>query len=333
MSVAGSIGSPRREAGGSLHHRLEQRRVEPAVDEDALDRAADLAVAGGEATLHQRLGGGGDIRVLADDGGVVAAELQMHLLQCAGRHLEDAPAGSGAAGHGDHLHAFGGDQRLAGVPPAGHHLMRAARQPRLLEVAADLDHGERTVLRRLGDDCVPGGKPAGDLVAPELDRVVERHDGGDHAERLPHGDRQRPLAPGDGVEREGAAEDALGLLGIAAEDPCRDTDLARRLADPLAVLAAEQHAELFLVRLDPPRHRLEDLEAPVRRQSGHPCGSVLRRGDGAGDVGLGGAGNGGDLLAGGGVEHRIDGTVGSARPASVDQHVHRHFPAARSGIP
>ena len=198
----------------------------------------------------------------------------MHLLQRARRHLEDAPAGGGAAGHRDHLHALGGDKRLAGVPPASHHLVRAARQPRLLEVAADLDHGERTVLRRLGDDRVAGGEPARDLVTPELDRVVERHDRRDHAERLPHGDRQRPLPSGDGVERERTAEDALGLFGIAAEDPRRDTDLTRRLADPLAVLAAKQHAERLLVRFDPPRHRLEDFEAPVRRES---APSVLRR--------------------------------------------------------
>ena len=134
--------------------------------------------------------------------------------------------------------------------------------------------------------ALPAASPPGDLVAPELDRIVERHDRRDDAERLAHGDRQRLLAAGDGVERHGAAEDALGLLGIAAEDARGDADLAGRLADALAVLAAEQHSERRLVRLDAPRHRLEDLEAP-------PCAGIaaiarlamLRGGDGALDIG------------------------------------------------
>jgi hypothetical protein len=127
------------------------------------------------------------------------------------------------------------------------------------------------------------------------------------------------------------AQDSLRLLGITLEYPGRDPDLARRLSDPLAVLAAEQHAERLLIRLDPPRDCLEDLEAPVGRQT-HPDGTVLRRGDCPGDVGGGRAGHSGDLLACGGVERRVDCTVGSARPGAVDQHFHRGFPSGRLRI-
>ena len=128
--------------------------------------------------------------------------------------------------------------------------MRTARQAGFLQVAADLDHHQRAVLGRLGDHRIAGGKPAGNLVAPQFGRIVEGNDGRDDAKRLAHGDGQRFLAARNAVQRHRLAENALGLFGIAAKDTGGDADFAGRLADALAVLAAKQLTELLLVGLD-----------------------------------------------------------------------------------
>ena len=46
---------------------------------------------------------GGNVGVLEDDVGTFAAELELHLLQVAGRRLDDAPPGRGRAGESDFL--------------------------------------------------------------------------------------------------------------------------------------------------------------------------------------------------------------------------------------
>ena len=237
------------------------------------------------------------------------------------------------AGHGDHLHAFGPDQSLAHLASAGEKLVRATRQAGLLHVAADLDDRERAVFRRLGDDRVAGGEPTRHLVAPELDRIVERHDRHDHAKRLARRDGNRLLAAGDGIQRHRAAEDALRLLGIAAEDARGDADLAGRLADALAVLAAKQLSEFGLVRLDAPGDCLKDLVAPPGGHRRHRGLAALRGRDGAFDIGRTGSRHGRDLIVGGRVEHRIDGAVRCARPATVNQHVHETSSRRCAAVP
>ena len=170
--------------------------------------------------------------------------------------------------------------------------------------------------------ALPSGEPSGDLVAPQLDRVVERHDRGDHPERAAHGQGQRFLTAGNGVEWKGATEDALGLFGVAAKNAGRDADFTRRLANALAVFLAEQGAELCLIGLDPPGDLFEDLIASPRRKICHRRGAGLRGLDGTRDVAFAGDGHEAKFFACGWIEYGNAVSGVGACPASVDQHVH-----------
>jgi hypothetical protein len=170
-------------------------------------------------------------------------------------------------------------------------------------------------------------------VAPELDGVVERDDRDDNAQRLARCDGQRLLAARNGIQRHRFAKNALGLFGIATEDARGDADLAGRLTYTLAVLAAEQLSEPGLVLLDAPGDAFQDFIAPPGGHRRHRSLAVLRGHNGALDIGAAGARDSVDLVVGGGIEHGIDGPVGCARPATVDQHVHKNSSRRCAAMP
>ena len=72
-----------------------------AVREHRAGRHADLALVQVGAPGDAR-GGDIEVGVVEHDGGVLAAELERHLLQVPARELADAPPGRGRAGEGDH---------------------------------------------------------------------------------------------------------------------------------------------------------------------------------------------------------------------------------------
>ena len=156
--------------------------MERAGDENPVHRDADLAHVGEGAAG----GGGGRFRhvgILEDDEGRLAAEFQDDPLQVAGGRAHDRLAGGGRGGRGDRLNAGMGGEGRAGLGVAGKIVEDAGRQAGLDKAFDDPADGERRLGRRLGDHRAAGGENRADLPAVEIDRIVPRHDGADHAER------------------------------------------------------------------------------------------------------------------------------------------------------
>ena len=264
-----------------------------------------------------------DVGVGANDGGVVAAELKVHFLQRVGGVLEDLPPGGGAAGHRHQLHAVGANQRRADdLAEPRHDLVRGLGQPRGLHHLGDADDGQRAFLRRLGDDRVAGGERARRFVRPQLGRIVERHDGGDDAERLTHGDGERPLESRHGVERRDLAEHTLGLFGVTAPDADRRADFAECLAARLAVFLCEQAGERLTLALDRVSDAHQDRATLMRRDGGDALLAELSRGDRALDV-LGAAARRAiQSPSRGRIDDLVDRSTRGADPSAVDQHSH-----------
>ena len=109
---------------------------------------------------------------------------------------------------------------------------------------------QRAGAGRLGDHRVAGGQRRGGLVPPQLHRVVERHDGRHHAQRLADGEGEVALLPAHGIHRHHPAEDALALLGEATEDIGGHRDLGAGLHDGLAILLRQQLAQFVDTGLD-----------------------------------------------------------------------------------
>src|SRR3954465_16033311 len=105
---------------------------------------------------------------------------------------------------------------------------------------------ERRLLRRLVDNGVAGHERGGDLAAGDRDRVVPRHEQGDHAARLV--DHQVGGVPAPG-ERPPAVEGPQ--LRVLLDRADARLDPAERVPDRLAALARLELGELAGVLAHP----------------------------------------------------------------------------------
>jgi hypothetical protein len=258
--------------------------------------------------------------VLADDRRVVAAELQGDPGEAAGGHLHDPLAAVDAAGEADLGDVGVVDQAGHLAVPAGDHVEHARGQ-----LLGDPLHqpggGQRRGRRGLHDRGVAGQQGVREGGGEDRERPVERHDHGDHADRLVgHG----------GLHRDARGRrQHLGRLDLTGEGQRQlPADLEDQGVDPglvhdLAVLQGEDAGVLVALvgeALDGGGHlggALGGRQRRPRRVGG------LRRGDGVGHVGLGRRGRGADDDAGpGGVDDLED--VGGAPCLAADVEPRRH---------
>ena len=134
-----------------------------------------------------RDGGGGFVQVCigADDGGALAAQLQCHPLDCAGRRRSDCLASRCAAGKGnlagegvvDHRHA-----NPAATPRD--HVETARRITRLMEQFCQKQGGKRGILGGFGHHGAARDQRGAQFEAQECNRIVEGSDRHHYAYRF-----------------------------------------------------------------------------------------------------------------------------------------------------
>ena len=278
--------------------RADEPLLQLAVDRLVHDHAARGGAAlarGAERRPDDPLDGEVEIGVVHDDDPVLAAELEMDVLEVVGGVLRHEHAGLARAGEGDDR-----DVRMAHEPVAG--LLAVAvdevdhpvRKPRLAEQLDEALGEQRRVLRRLQDDGVAADERGRELPGGDRDREVPRRDRSDDADRHPH--RHLELVPQLGRRR--LAEQAPPLAGHVDRHVDRLLDVAARLREHLAHLAAHQLGQLVLLLLEQAREAEEHVAALRRRDEPPLLERRLRGLDGAVDVRGGRAREAAERLAG-----------------------------------
>ena len=231
MSVFLSSGSPTRSV---RHPALEP--VEHVVGDRLLHQqpragAADVALVEEDA-VDDALDGLVDRRVVEDDVGGLAAELEGDLLVGAGDRPGDLPADLGGAGEGDLVDVGVRRPAPAGLAGAGDDVDDARRQVGLLADLGEEQRGERGGLGRLEHHGVAAGQRRRDLPRQHQQREVPRDDlAGDAraaAGRWPGSRRSRACRPSRRSRRSArrpAAGRRRGTPGSACR--CRGTRARR----------------------------------------------------------------------------------------------------------
>ncbi len=288
----------------------EELVVDGRVDEQAAEGGAALAGGAHGAEGH---GAEGEVEVGggADDGGVVAAELEQGAGEAGGEAGADGPAHAGGAGGGDEGHQGRVDEGLADGVVAEEEGGEVGQDLRgevvgvlggkLLggseEEGLGREGGEGGLFGRLPDDGVAADEGEGGVPAPDGDGEVE---GGDDA-----GDAQGvPLlhhAVVGALGGDGDAADGAGEAGGEDADVDHLLDLAAAFGEDLAGLDGDEAAEGVEVGAEFFAEEADELSA-----AGHGDGAPAEEGlVGAGDGGCG-VGGGGDV----GEEFTGDGAVG-----------------------
>src|SRR5690606_10838820 len=162
----------RLQRAGTLHELLDDLVVHRLVHQQPRARRARLprVVGGPRGRGADR---GVDVRVVENDVGALAAQLERNLLQRAGRLARDDLAHGGRARERDLVDVGMPHQRSARhLAEAGHHVEHARRQADLGADGGELERGERRLLGRLEDDRVTAGQRGGNLPRGHLEREV-----------------------------------------------------------------------------------------------------------------------------------------------------------------
>src|SRR5436190_5294131 len=273
---------------------------------------AGVVVAGARNRLH----GGLHVDVVEDHDRRLAAELEVHALERLGRVLGDPLAGLDRAGERHHVHVVVLDQRGAHLVAARDDVEHALGQ----ELGGDLgelDGRDRRRRGRLQDDRVAGGERRADLPDGHHQRVVPRRDLADDADRL-------AADPGRVALDVLAGRLALEVARRAREeaqvvDHERDLVVLERV-DRLAGVGGFELRDLVGALLDRVGE-LQQGERALAGRGGAPPGVERGAGclDGTIDVGLGGGGDLGDLLTGGGVEDGVGAALFGGDELAVDE--------------
>jgi hypothetical protein len=172
--------------GEFLTELVEQR----CLDDDLRVGHAHLALMEKDAK-GRRLHGVGDIGIPQHDERVLAAHFQGKFLMVLGRFHSQLVAGLGRSREGDHTDARVGHELRADLGSrAGYDVEHPGRELGRLEDLCDLEPGDRRLLRRLQDKCIPRGERQGDFLHREQERRVEGRNAGNDAERAANGHRE-----------------------------------------------------------------------------------------------------------------------------------------------
>ena len=255
--------------------------------------------------------GGGEVGVVEQDVGRLAAELERDPLDALGRQLHDPPAGPGGAGEGDHVDlGVRGDRFTDDRPDPADQIEHAGREPHLVDDVGQDERVDRRHLARLQHDGAAGGQRRGDLEDDLVQRVVPRRDGAHDADRL---------TDDEGVPDLLLPFEALGGVGGIGERAGGQAHLdGSRQRHRHAHLVRDDLGDLVgagAERLGDPGQQL----APLLAGGGGPAGEGGGGGlDGLVDV-LGRAlGNGGEDLFGGRVDDLQGALAGRGDPGPVD---------------
>ena len=252
--------------GQSLHHLV----VDVAVRIDARGRRTNLSRVEAEGCPDRR-NRSGNVRVRADDGSALAAELHEHALHLPARDSADRAADARAAGETDHVDVRGVDRRLSDLDArAGDNVAHARRQPGLLEGFSHAVDRQRVLRRGLDDERVAHRQSRRDLSGRVGPGVVVGRDARDHPDRLADDDGAEQASLGErcrlGHRRRQRDLDRFErALGIAAEPLNRDVDLEsldRRRGR--TGLGLRERRVVIGMLADDVRHPVQDLGALLR---------------------------------------------------------------------
>ncbi len=268
--------------------------VDAALDDDAARGGAALP-GGAERRPEDAVDGEVEVGVVEDDDRVLAAELEVDVLEVVGGGLRHQDAGLARAGEGDHGHVGVAHEPVAGLlAVAVDEVDDAVGQPGLGEQLDEALGQERRVLGGLEHDGVAADERGRELPGRDRDREVPRRDRADDADRHPH----RHLELVAELGRRRVAEHAPALAGHVDRHVDRFLDVAAGLGEHLAHLAAHQLGQLGLLVLEQPREAEQDLAALGRRDEPPLLERLLRGRDGAVDVLGAGARERAERLAG-----------------------------------
>ena len=272
-----------------------ERVVQALVDDHAARRRAALARRA-ERRPEDPVEREVEIGVVHDDDRVLAAELEVDVLEPLRRRLEHLDAGLARARERDH-----GDVGMAHEPVADgasspvHDVDDALRDAGLVEELDEALAESGRVGRGLEDDGVPGDERGRDLPGRDRDREVPRRDHADDADRHPdrhlelvaelgrrrlpeeapalaahvvaHVDRFLDVAAGLGLDLPHLVRHEVGQLGLVLDERAARSGRGSRRASARARAASPRTPP------SPPRRR---GRRPRRRTSGR-CRSARRR--------------------------------------------------------
>jgi hypothetical protein len=235
--------------------------------------------------VHGAVRGGGRVGVGADHAGVLASQLQRHVLHGAlgGRALDGATGGH-APDERDAPHCGVAHQGVARHRPVARD---DVQHPGRQEVGGDLaetQRGERRLIRGLQHHRVAGHQRAGDLPRREHDRVVVRDDARHDAVGLAKGVVQVVGRAGDRL-----APQLQRRRRREAQERRREPHVAAHRGDGVAAVDGVEHGQLLLVGehgLGEPGQRLRagprahprPVAGRIRRSPGGPVDLVRTRG-------------------------------------------------------
>ena len=163
------------------------------------------------------------------------------------------------------------DDRFAHGRAAGDDVRDAAGQVR----QALFQHPQgrqRRQLRRLDDDRIAGGDRRRDLPRQQQQRIVERDDAADDAERLL--DREVDLVLGDG--RDGGAVRVARNLRVVVDARGAPFHLVEIFDAGLAAFAGQQLRQAGAIRAQRDRHVVQQARALHRRHLAPACLRIRR---------------------------------------------------------
>ena len=246
---------------GARDELLLQLLVDAALHDHARRRGAALA-GRAERRPDDAVDREVDVGVVHDDDRVLAAELEVDVLQLVGRVLRDEHAGLARAGERDHRHVGVAHERVARLlAEAVHDLHDALGQAGLVQQVDEALREQRRVLGRLQHDGVAADERGRELPRRDRDREVPRRDRADDADR--HADAHHELVAE--LRRGRLAEQAPALAAHVVAHVDRFLDVAAGLRLDLPHLAGHQVGELRLVALEQLREAEEDVAALGRR--------------------------------------------------------------------
>ncbi len=250
------------------------------MDDHAARRRAALA-RGAERRPDDAVDGEVEVSVVHDDDRVLAAELEMDVLEAFGRRFQHLHARLARAGQRDDADVRVADEPLADrasatvddVDDAGRHAGLGE------ELREALSEGGR-VGRGLEDDRVPGDERGRDLPGRDRDREVPRRDDADDADRHAHRHLELVLQ----LRRRRLTEEATTLAGHVVAHVDRFLDVTARLRLHFPHLVRHEVGEVGLVLGHELGEAEEDLATLRRGDEAPVLVRSLRSGNGAVDV-------------------------------------------------
>ena len=248
---------PDGDRAGALDDTLDELVRDGTLHEQAAAAVAALAhveVHAVDDGIERRV----EIGVGKHELGVLAAELEFHLLEVALRRLDDAAADVGRPGEADHVHVgVLGEAGADDTTGSGHDVQDTFREPSLLGHLGEADRRAGGQVGRLHDGRAADGQGERELLADDQQREVP---GGDHAHD-PHWLAQDQPEHRRPQRVVGVAVRVSAQAGRVLPQVGGRLDLVECLADRLAGLERLDVGEVIRTGSDRLGHTVEDARS------------------------------------------------------------------------